>query len=82
MKLKFPPRMERAVLEPSFYAEHPLLVRLTENVGKLPAGFVYELPPRLAQTLIASRKAQAVGNFGIMADLSLTEDECVEAGIA
>lgn len=81
MKLRFPPKIERAVLEPSFYASHPLLIRLSEDVGKLPSGFVYELPRFEAERLIARRKATAVGSVGVIADLVLTEDECVEAGL-
>jgi hypothetical protein len=58
-----------------------LLIRLTEDVGKLPAGFHYELPEREALALIARRKATAVGDTRQSADLVLTQDE-IEAATA
>ena len=61
--------------------EESLLIRLTEDVGKLPAGFTYELPRFEAERLIMRRKATAVGTLGTMADLTLTQDECEDAGI-
>jgi hypothetical protein len=60
----------------------PLLVRTTQDVGKLPAGFIYNLPRLTAQLLIGKRLGIAIGSLGVMADLTLTEDECIEAGIA
>jgi hypothetical protein len=81
MKLKFAPHHDRA--EPIVLPLcEPLLIRLTEDVGKLPAGFVYELPRFEAERLLHKRKAVAVGSIGTMADLSLTEDECEEAGLS
>ncbi len=52
-----------------------LLIRLTEDVGKLPAGFTYELPEREALALIARRKATVVGDTKQSADLVLTAEE-------
>jgi hypothetical protein len=59
----------------------PLLIRLTEPVGNLPSGFTYSLPRFESEILIMRRKATAVGTLGVMADLTLTEDECAEADI-
>lgn len=53
----------------------PLLVRLTEDVGKLPAGFTYEVPRFEAERLIARRKAIAVGRLGTIADVVISEDD-------
>jgi hypothetical protein len=60
----------------------PLLVRLTDDIGILPAGsLIYSLPRFEAEKLIMRRLATAVGTLGVMADLTLTEDEFAEAGI-
>lgn len=80
MKLKFAPRYDRKT-PIDLLTVKPLLIRLTEDVGKLPAGFVYELPRFEAERLIARRVATAVGKLGTIADISLTEAECREAGI-
>jgi hypothetical protein len=54
----------------------PILVRLTESIGRLPAGFIYELPEHEALGLIMRRKATAVGRYREQtADLVLTEEE-------
>jgi hypothetical protein len=53
----------------------PMLIRLTEDVGKLPAGFVYELPAFEAKRLLTRRKATAVGMLRQTADLALTPEE-------
>jgi hypothetical protein len=52
-----------------------LLIRLTENVGLIPAHFTVELPEREALALIARRKATAVGSTRQTADLTLTHEE-------
>jgi hypothetical protein len=54
---------------------NPLAIRLLEDVGKLPAGFTYELPEREALALIARRKATAVGDTKQSADLVLTQED-------
>jgi hypothetical protein len=59
-----------------------ILIRLLENCGLLPCDFCYRLPERVALSLIAKRKATVVGALGATADLSLTLEECIEAGIA
>jgi len=83
MRLRFPKDSRKP--RKGINMERPtptMLIRLTEDVGKLPSGFVYELPAFEAQRLIARRMATAVGNFrGILPDLVLTEDECQEAGL-
>lgn len=56
-----------------------LLIRLTEDVGKLPAGYTYELPEYETLALIARRKATAVGRTRQAADLVLTPEECEAA---
>lgn len=67
---------------PSEPLTQQLLIRLTESVGLLPAGYVYELPAFEAHRLIARRKAIVVGSVGTIADLVLGELEVQEAGIA
>lgn len=59
----------------------PLLhIRLTENVGLLPAGFVVLVPHDEAIRLIARRKATAVGRYREQtADIALTEEEYDQA---
>lgn len=54
----------------------PLLhIRLTENVGLLPAGFVVLVPYDEAIRLIARRKATALNYRNQTADLSLSPEE-------
>jgi len=54
----------------------PMLIRLTEDVGRLPAGFTYALSAFEAQRLIARRKAVALGGYKQQsADLALSEEE-------
>jgi hypothetical protein len=65
---------------PSEFLTEPLLIRLTESVGKLPTGFIYELPRTLALALIHARHATAVGTFG-PADITPTEQECIDADL-
>ena len=78
MNLHFAPHYDRTIELP---ITDPLLIRLTESVGNLPSGFVYELPRFEAERLIIRRKATAVGTLGTIADLTLTEQECAEAGL-
>lgn len=80
MKLKYPPHYKS---RPIKFPLEPLLIRLTEDVGVLPAGpgFTYELPAFEAHRLIARRKAVAVGRLGALPDVTLNEQECLEAGI-
>lgn len=80
MKLRYPPRCKRTTpmnLTPT----EPMLIRLTEDVGKLPAGFVYFLPRFESEILIMRRKAVAVADLAATADIKLTELECREAGL-
>lgn len=77
MNLHFAPHFDRTTIE--LPITDPLLIRLTEDVGNLPSGFVYELPRFEAERLIMRRKATAVGTLGTIADLTLTEQECLEA---
>ena len=68
--------------QPSELISEPLLVRLTTDVGPLPAEFVYSLPTFQATRLVAARQAIVVGNIGgIAADIVLDEPECHEAGL-
>ena len=78
MNLHFAPHYDRTIELP---INDPLLIRLTEDVGNLPSGFVYELPRFEAERLILRRKATAVGTLGVFADLTLTDQECAEAGL-
>jgi hypothetical protein len=53
-----------------------LLIRLIEDVGKLPAGFTYSLPMYEAQRLIARRKAVPVGAYKtVEPDVVLTQED-------
>jgi len=67
--------------QPTELLTESLLIRLTESVGKLPAGFVYELPAFEGVRLVHRRLATVVGSVGVLPDLTLTEDECFEAGL-
>jgi len=67
--------------QPSGFITELLLVRLTENVGRMPAHLTYELPAYEALRLIHRRKAHAVGTLGTVADLVLDEHDCTEAGL-
>jgi hypothetical protein len=54
----------------------PMHIRLTEDVGLLPAGFVVLVPHEEAIRLIARRKATAVGAYRQQsADVVLTEED-------
>lgn len=53
----------------------PIHIRLTENVGLLPAGFVVLVARDEAYRLIARRKATALNYRNQTADLTLTEEE-------
>jgi len=58
-----------------------LLVRLTEDVGKLPAGLVYRLPADVSNSLIMRRKAVPVGDMAVFPDLDVSEAELEDAGL-
>jgi hypothetical protein len=73
-------KMDNTPRTPSDDPLEPLLIRLTEDVSVLPKGFIYSLPRFDAEILIMRRKAVAVGKLGMMADITLTEDELAEAG--
>jgi hypothetical protein len=53
----------------------PIHIRLTEDVGLLPAGFVVLVARDEAYRLIARRKATAVGALRQTADLHLSQAE-------
>jgi hypothetical protein len=64
---------------PSDAPLEPLLIRLLEPIGLLPAGsFVYELPRFESEILIMRRKAVVQGKLGTIPDLVLSEDELAE----
>jgi hypothetical protein len=67
--------------QPSDLLTEPLLIRTIENCGLLPKGFVFEIPRFEAERLIMRRKAIAVGTINTLPDLTLTEDDCIEAVI-
>jgi len=73
MRLKFAPHYEPRTIELPIC--EPLLCRLTEDVGNLPAGFTYELPRFETERLIARRKATAVGAIDTVPDLVISEDD-------
>jgi hypothetical protein len=75
-------RVDNTPRTPSDDTLEPLLIRLLEPIGLLPAGsFVYELPRFESERLIMRRKATAVGKLSTLADIHLDEDECREAGL-
>jgi hypothetical protein len=76
VKLKIP-RDSRTPRRKIGMSERPpkLLIRLTEDVGRLPAGFTYQIPEREALALIAERKATAVASTKQTADLVLTHED-------
>ena len=70
------------LVETEAIEEQPaLLVRLTEDVGKLPKGLVYALPERVAHSLIMRGKAIPVADLKAFPDLDVSEDELEDAGI-
>jgi hypothetical protein len=60
-----------------------LLIRLTTDVGLLPKGYAIELPRFESLRLIRRGLAcaVAVGTLSAAPDLTLTEDDCIEAGL-
>jgi hypothetical protein len=78
-----PPRnkVDNTPRQPSEFMTETICVRLLEDVGKLPAGYTYSLPRFEAARLCHRRKAVAIGSFSALADITLTEQECLEAGI-
>jgi hypothetical protein len=70
------------VVETNPLEQPELLVRLTEDVGKLPAGLAYHLPSAVSHALIQRRLATPVGDLEIFADLELTDEELADAGIS
>ena len=60
----------------------PLVIRLTQSVGKLPTGAALQLPLNVSSLLLVRRLAQPVANFGTEPDLVLDEDDMAHAGIA
>jgi hypothetical protein len=73
MRLKFPERSTET-LNITFPLT-PLLIRLNDDVGKLPAGIVVSLPKQYAWSLIRSKLASVVGSFNAVPDLTLDESE-------
>lgn len=70
-----------ALIDPEDLPPPQLLVRLTQDVGKLPTGLVYRLPTDVALALIRHRKATPVGNMGCFPDLDVSEAELENAGL-
>jgi hypothetical protein len=58
-----------------------LLIRLNEDVGKLPKGLVYRLPTDVSNALIMRRKATPVGDMAVFPDLDISEAELEDAGL-
>ncbi len=59
----------------------PILVTLSEPVGELPAGLVFQLPDWLACALILRRVATPVANLSAYADVVITEDDIERLGL-
>jgi hypothetical protein len=76
-----PTGLNNTTRTPSDEPLEPILILLREPVGLLPAGFTYEIPRFEAERLIHRRVATAVGKLGTIPDLTLSDQECVEAGI-
>ena len=70
-----------SLIDPDELPPPAILVRLTEDVGKLPAGLVYRLPTDVSNALIRRRKATPVGNWNTFPDLDVSEDELEIAGL-
>jgi hypothetical protein len=78
-----PPRnkVDNTPRQPSEFLTEPILVRLLEDVPPLPKGLVYSLPAYEATRLIYRRVATAVGSLSVLPDITLSEQECAEAGL-
>jgi hypothetical protein len=53
----------------------PIVIRLTEDLGKLPAGLSYHLPYELTLFLVRQRLADVIGDLTIVADVTVSEDD-------
>jgi len=78
MHLKFPTHYDRTIELP---IADPLVIRLNEDIGPLRAGLLCSLPAYEATRLVRRRMATVVGTLGVMADLTLTEDELAEVAL-
>ncbi len=72
-------------LEPEIELENyleqpPLLIQLGRDFKKLPAHISIELPRKIARALIMRREALPVGDFNVLPDLVIEEDDLKHAG--
>jgi hypothetical protein len=70
-----------SLVDPDDLPQPQLLVRLTEDVGKLPKGLVYRLPTAVANALIMHRKATPIADMERFPDLDVSEAELEVAGL-
>jgi hypothetical protein len=59
----------------------PLLITMTEPVGKLPTGFTFQLPHDTACSLIRRRLATPVADLDTVPDAIFDEDDMEHAGL-
>jgi hypothetical protein len=73
MRLKFPERSTET-LNITFPLT-PLLIRLNDDVGKLPAGIVVSLPKQYAWSMIRRKLACVVGSLQAVPDITIDESD-------
>ena len=59
----------------------PLLIRLTQDCGLLPAGVTLQLPFRVSCSLIMRDLCTPVADFKATPDLVLSEEDLLHAGL-
>ena len=61
--------------------DRPILIRLRENLGLLPAGLLLQLPQMVTLMLIRRGLCSVVGTLAATADLVLTREELPDTGL-
>ena len=61
--------------------DRPILIRLRENLGLLPAGLLLQLPQMVTLMLIRRGLCSVVGTLPATADLVLTREELPDTGL-
>jgi hypothetical protein len=60
----------------------PLLIRLTEDVGNVPAGITLELPCIEARALVRRGLGHIIGSLDAQAQIVMDEDDTEQSGLA
>ncbi|MGA7524642.1 MAG: hypothetical protein WBW84_19485 [Acidobacteriaceae bacterium] len=60
----------------------PLLIRLTEDVAKVPAGITLELSNIEARALVRRGLAQVIGSLTAQAQIVMDDDDMERSGLA